>query len=210
MKKLVVLLMFFSAFSLFANENKTLFGSNVTHGGFGGPEMKFTNLGNDFGILMGGKGAWIINKKFYIGGGGYGLTTDYNIDNYEHSDYNPNYDGEVNLRTGYGGMIFGYINNQENLLHFSAELLIGGGGATYSNDNIWSNHNNNNYDFEIYENDIYFVLEPSLYLEMNVTNFMVMGVGGSYRFVNGLEMTRTNDADLSGFSGNIVFKFGKF
>ena len=39
-----------------------------------GPAIRFTQIDGDFGVLVGGRGEWIINHRFVLGGGGYGLT----------------------------------------------------------------------------------------------------------------------------------------
>jgi hypothetical protein len=52
--------------------DETLFSGNVEHGGFGGPVVKFTQIKDEFGVLVGGRGGWIINHSFVLGAGGYG------------------------------------------------------------------------------------------------------------------------------------------
>ncbi|NIN69246.1 MAG: hypothetical protein GTO63_32105, partial [Anaerolineae bacterium] len=58
-----------------AQEPETLIEGDVRHGGFGGPVVKFTEVNNEFGVLVGGRGGWIINDSFVLGAGGYGLVT---------------------------------------------------------------------------------------------------------------------------------------
>lgn len=58
------------------SQEKTLLEGEVSHGGFGGPAVKFTSVNGDFGIMVGGRGGWIIDHTFVIGGGGYGLLND--------------------------------------------------------------------------------------------------------------------------------------
>ncbi len=60
------------AFPAFAQE-ETLIKGDVESGGFGGPVVKMTSLNGQDGILVGGRGGWILNHSFIIGGGGYGL-----------------------------------------------------------------------------------------------------------------------------------------
>lgn len=202
LKKLIVLLVVFTSMFSYA-QNETLLSGNITNTGYGGPEIKFSTINDDFAVLFGGKGAWVINHTVLIGGGGYGLTTEHLITDYDGI----NAPETVNLYMGYGGLILGYINNQHKLVHFSSEVLIGAGGATYSvNRNNWDNEN----DWSNFEDSAFLVIEPSLYLELNVTDFMVVGIGGSYRYTNGVNLSKSDDSDISGFSGNLVFKFGKF
>ena len=60
MKTFILILVTLFTFSISAQE-KTLLEGGVTHGGYGGPEVRFTQVGDNFGVLVGGKGGWIIN-----------------------------------------------------------------------------------------------------------------------------------------------------
>jgi hypothetical protein len=207
-KNLIIAVIILFSTSAFAKENETLFGSGeITHSGYGAVELKLTNFGDEFAAYTGGKGAWVINNTFLLGGGGYGLVT-------EHlTDYNTgiNMPDEAQIFDGYGGIVLGYINNQSKLIHFSTEVLIGAGNIQYRYPNdFWNNHDWDDRRYNSLENSNYFVIEPSLYVEMNVTDFMVVGIGGSYKFVNGVDISKTKNNDLSGFSGNFVIKFGSF
>jgi len=101
-------------FPLYSQENskegpkeQTLFESgSYKSGGYGAPEVKFTNVNDKFGVLVGGRGAWILNSTFAIGGAGYGLVTSHSI-----SDYFTREDTVAYLRTGYGGLYLSYINS---------------------------------------------------------------------------------------------------
>ena len=82
-----------------AQEAQTLLGSEIRNGGFGGPVVKFTTVDSDFGVLVGGRGGWIINDSFVIGAGGYGLA---NQDHFSaHIDGSGDQEGLV---MGYGGL----------------------------------------------------------------------------------------------------------
>ncbi|MBI5324668.1 MAG: hypothetical protein HZB41_05265 [Ignavibacteriae bacterium] len=121
-----------SAFSLETRQDtddtETLFGSGeITHGGYGAPELKLTQIQGEMGLLVGGRGGWIINSTFSIGGGGYGLVTSHKISNYK-----PPFDTAAYLRVGYGGIFFEYINSSNKLIHFTVNTLIGAGGASYT------------------------------------------------------------------------------
>lgn len=207
----VILLFLAFSFNLFAQENQTLLGQGeISHSGYGAVEIKMSSFDNDFAAFTGAKGAWVINKTILLGGGGYGMVTKHMIDYYSSDENIPD---EAQVYNGYGGVILGYINNQSKLLHFSTEVLIGAGNIhyAYSYDDWHDDNWNDDYRHNKLEEANYFVIEPSLYLELNVTDFMVVGAGAGYRFVNGVEsLSRTYDNDLSRFSGNFVVKFGKF
>ena len=55
-----------------------------------------------------------------------------------------------------------------------------------------------------------FVVEPAANIMLNVTPIFRLGIGASYRAVESLSLPELTNDDLSGFSGNIQFKFGMF
>jgi hypothetical protein len=170
-------------------EEKTLIGDlqDVDHGGFGGPIVKFTQIGGEFGVLTGGRGGWIIDHRFVLGGGGYGLSN-----SIEAKGVGPA--GE-DLEMGYGGAILEYVLASDDLVHLSFEWLIGAGGTT---------------TVDGLEDDAFFVTEPGVNLMLNVTKFFRCGAGVSYRYVQGADFGELDSGDLSGMAGVLTFKFGSF
>ena len=194
MKKLVFLLVIVFTFSAFAQE-ATLINGEIESGGFGGPVLKVTNINGENSVMVGGRGGWIINHSFVLGGGGYGLVTDVKA---KVSDSIHQY-----IEMGYGGLELEYIASSNDLLHLSIGMLVGGGGIGYkyeTNDGFNSMHNKNSF----------FVLEPNINANLNVTRFFRIAAGISYRYVSGLKSVVSTNADLSGPSANLTFKFGKF
>jgi hypothetical protein len=191
------------ALPLSAQDEETLLTGEITHGGFGGPVVKFTRLDGEFGLLLGGRGGWIINHSFSIGGGGYGLVT---------SIPGPAGTGEMTeplLTVGYGGFEMEYVRHSGRLIHSSLSLLIGGGGAGY--------HEKAEEDWD-FQNDVkgnptwdsFFIAEPGIGLELNVASFFRINAGASYRFVSGVDKNGLTNGDIGGPSAVLTFKFGKF
>jgi hypothetical protein len=215
MKKIIlfIVLIAFSinVFSKEDQEEQSLFGGDkVKVSGFGGPEVKFSQINKEFAVLVGGRGGVIFNSVVNVGMGGYGLVTSPKT-TYKIKNLNTN-DTLATLRVGYGGLILGYTNSSNDLIHFTMNILIGGGGATYTDSWLKMNHNNNNdYNFSnTYESSAFFVAEPFLGAELNVTSFFRIEANAAYRFVSMLDLPNTTNSDLSGFSGGLIFKFGKF
>jgi len=107
-----------------------------------------------------------------------------------------------------------YFRTKSNkFVHITAGVLVGEGGAAYTSA-YWHDHGNFDDYFEsrnrTYESSAYYIAEPQLGAELNLLKFMRMEVSASYRFVSGLKLPNTENKDLSGFSGGIMFKFGKF
>ncbi|MBU1100392.1 MAG: hypothetical protein KKA84_08315 [Bacteroidetes bacterium] len=178
----------------FAQE-ETLFGDKyIEHGGFGGPAVKFTSINNEFGVLVGGRGGWVINHTLVIGGGGYGLVNevDMGLNEFGEDQY---------LNFGYGGFEMEYVINSDELMHFTFQALIGAGGVSLRTG-----------DFEDFGDNVdsFFITEPGVGLELNVLSYLRIHVGGSYRIVNGVKSFGLKDSDLSGPSASFTMKFGKF
>jgi hypothetical protein len=167
----------------------------LRHGGFGAPVVKFTEVDSRFGVLVGGRGGWIINGSFVIGGGGYALA---NTGNFEHLTNGAGDPG--GLEMAYGGLELGYIHRPDALVHVSLGLLIGAGGVTWTPDGPAG--------AEV--DDAFFVTEPELDVVLNVTRAFRVALGVSYRLARGVELFDLGDADLSGFAGLVAFKFGSF
>jgi hypothetical protein len=233
MKKIIMVLLMFMP--LFANaqsyqkleEDKadespkmnTLFGGSgeLHHGGYGGPFVKVGELEGQTAVMMGGKGGWLINHTITLGIAGCGMVNA-PTQKYINAD---NEEVEASLRFGYGGFYLEYINNPASVVHINANVLFGWGGIIFDEEGDWggfNNTDNNNDDFEKKNPNVsYFVIEPSIGVEMNVTSFFRIGLDASYRFGNKIgsnALFRDNpvikDYKIDGFSGSLVFKFGAF
>jgi hypothetical protein len=82
--------------------------------------------------------------------------------------------------------------------------LIGAGGVNYRDEyySSWEDWN--------YNSDEFFVLEPALNVELNITSFFRINAGASYRYISGINYDNLRNEDFSGFSGVLTFKFGSF
>lgn len=184
-----------------AQQTETLFDGKATHGGFGGPVVKFSDVAGSAGVWVGGRGGWLINMNeqhtISLGGGGYGLVTNHPVLNPQIGDPDTNY----YVLNGYGGFEFEYTNKSYKLVHFTVSSLLGGGGLMMRER-----------DYENVEEDVdsYFVFEPGVHAELNVTNFFRISVGAAYRFTSGIGKFGFSDSDFSGLNGVITFKFGGF
>jgi hypothetical protein len=213
MKKILVLIFSLIAISAYSQEqtHETLFGSDdVRFGFFGGPEMKITNINNQTGLLIGGRGALLINSTFSIGLGGYGLVTSHEVPDFKIIP-NRGYDSSAYTRVGYGGLTLGVTVEPAKIVHITAGLLIGAGGAAYTSSYTYDwGDSDDNHHYTTFERSTFFIAEPSIGAELNILKFMRMELSASYRFISGLDLSNTSNKDLSGFSGNLIFKFGKF
>ncbi len=167
-------------------QERTLIDGPVESGGFGGPVIKFSEVRNQFAVLVGGRGGWILNHTFVIGAAGYGLASDIRLDS--------RFPGR-DVEFGYGGLDLEYIYDSNSLVHFSAQALIGGGAI----DLVFGG-----------ESDVVFVFEPQGNVELNMTRYFRISVGGGYRFVSDVDFAARGNADFSAPYFALTLKFGKF
>jgi hypothetical protein len=207
MKKLLVIIFLLVIGSYAFPQEETLLEGGIESGGFGGPVVKFTQIKNEFGVLVGGYGGWLINHTVMLGGGGYGLVNKIRASDEAQEFYRSFTGRPINIEMGYGGVVLEYINSSNSLVHFAFNALIGAGGVSYKEreDNDWEWNDNNNGP-----TDAFFIVEPEFKAELNITAFLRINVGGSYRFVSGINITGLKNSDIAGPSANITFKFGKF
>ena len=160
-------------FGLPVYAQETILSEVMDVGGFGGPYVKLTQIDDEFGVLVGGRGGITFNRTFTIGGYGAGRA---NGNDFSFSHY--------------GGFLE-YAFMPMNAIHFSIGLLIGGGDATKKG-----------------HSGKFFTLEPEAWLLLNITQSIQLGLGGGYRWVPTVDIDDVES--LSGLSGNIIVKFGKY
>jgi hypothetical protein len=209
MKKVIIILaLFFISLPVLAQE-ETLFDGKFENGGFGGPALKVTSIDKTASLMMGGRGAWLINHTIGIGGGGYGLATNINLKTPDGKD--------LRMEFGYGGLILEYVYNSNSYIHFTAQTLIGGGSAGWRDDDDYYYDNDQRHN--TYARDYFFVIEPEVNVEFNIVKWLRIDLGLGYRIISGLDSKLTysgttikslESKDLSGLSGVLTFKFGLF
>ncbi len=189
MRSLSLILMFSAvAATTTTGQEQTLVTGAVESGGMGAPVIKFTQVTDEFSVMVGGRGGWIINHMFLIGGAGYGLVNDVDLDGIP-----PRRDIEF----GYGGFELEYINSSNSLIHFTIQGLVGGGGLTTRMQYV-------------YESEAVFVMEGGANLMLNITPYFRIGIGGGYRWVTDVDIIILSSAAMSAPYFSMTFKFGKF
>ena len=90
---------------------------------------------------------------------------------------------------GYGGLVLEYFIRPERLWNPSVKMLVGGGAISWN----WT--------------DPFFVAEPEVKMNLNLSRRWRLAFGGGYRFVGGAP---GRDGALSGFLADVAIKFGSF
>jgi len=171
-----------------------------SNGGYGALSIAYTEIDNKDAFVVGARGGWIINHSFSLGLGGYGFINDihYNDPFYDNFDYN--------LAGGYGGLFIEPIVAPMSPVHVSFPILLGFGAVSYIHD-----YDHWDYSWEREGlHDVFWVVEPAVELEFNMTRFFRLAATASYRFTSDVEMDLTDPDLMKGVNVGLVFKFGKF
>lgn len=206
-------LILFSA-AVFAQEEpindqpQTIFsGGTKLTGWFIGFNHSYSRINGKYSYLPGFSGGIIMNRNFMIGFTGKSLTCYENYLRYDNL-----FDETVYLEGGYGGLYLEATPFYDKVVHVSFPVIIGGGGAAYISKEKYLDYEDDDWDFERIERSSspLFVIEPGVKLEVNVTGFMKLYSGFSYRWTQGLRLEKTSRNALNGCNFSLGLKFGKF
>ncbi len=194
MKKLSVLLSVITfCVSMAMAEQQTLVSGKFENSGYGGTLVKSAVIKDKAGFMMGGEGAWLVNRSFFLGGAGVGL-----VSNIRASSFDASKNGD--LTYAYGGIKMGMILFSDRLTHPVIYTLIGFGTVGYTPASGTTTDKSN-----------ITVIEPGIDYEINVAEFFRIALGGSYRIVTGVDSTAgLANSDLGGLSLGITLKWGGF
>lgn len=185
------------------SEVRSLLNRNNDLGGFGSIDFKVTEMADARTMLLGARAGLVVNKRFLFGLGGYGIATRTEFDgNPSASQVLP-----LQLYGGYAGMLIGGMIAPEKMIHLSIPVLLGAGGVEVSDENFFPTASDSDYSID---RSAFFVVEPGLELEVNITQVLRLGLGASYRWVSGSDLTTLADDDLTNWSGNFSIRFGGF
>jgi hypothetical protein len=178
---------------------QTLLSEPIVHGAYGGPTVAYTRLQGQDAILVGGRGGWLINHRLVVGGGASGVTNRIAVPAGATSS-----DADHQLTFGYGGLWLEYIVLPSRLVHASVGTLLGGGGLTYKRFRGTGSTSDET------ATDSVLVVEPTLSAELNLTRMMRFSLFVGYRAVSDVDLAALSAADVRGWSGGAILKFGLF
>jgi hypothetical protein len=185
-----------------SNEIRTLCGKSKKLGGYASFSFGYSPIANKDAITAGGRLATIFGQHLALGVAAKGFASNFESENPMNGQRHHYYNG------GYGGFLIEPIVLPRFPVHLSFPVVMGVGGVGY----YWKEYNISNehwIDGYTYSN-MFLVVEPAAELEFNVTRFMRMSLGASYRYTSDFNMTDPGINNLNGWSSYVAFKFGKF
>lgn len=186
-------------------EVKSLLSKNNQIEGFGGLDLKISDIIDERTLLAGGYGGVIINRSYFLGIAAYGLATRPAMDGIVPG---PNTKKRLTLYGGYGGVVVGGTILGREVIHISLPVTFGAGNLDVSDDDFFDQGLGDT-QFTV-ENSTFFVIEPAAQLEFNITSYLRIATGVSYRWVTGLELVNVTNDDLIGLTGVLSIRIGRF
>lgn len=184
------------------NEMETLSHNNARSGGYGALVLKGSKFRDESILIMGIRGAWLINQSL-----GFGLDLNGILPLSTYDDIDPEGIDNGILTGGYGGFLLEPVLWPNKIVHVTIPLSIGAGWLGYIED--WENHK---YDYhgDLYDDDVFWYIEPGVNVEINVTRFFRVNAGVSKRFSQGLTLINTPADAFDKINYAITLKFGGF
>ncbi len=186
-----------------SKEVKSLLGKGNELNGFGGADLRVSEFMDTRGLVTGAYGGVLINRKYLLGVGGYGLATNVEFDGMSGGTEKP-----LNLHGGYAGLMIGGMIGSTELIHLTFPVFFGAGSIQITDKDYFPN-TPNDAEFTV-EKSAFIVIEPAAQVEFNITEYFRIGAGMSYRYVTGTELDNVTDKQLSGSAMMISFRFGRF
>jgi hypothetical protein len=155
------------------------------------PEYKFTEVDKRSAGLAGAYAGVVIDEHFFVGGGGYVLTTE-----------------RRGREMAYGGLVLGWLGGNDTF-GYSAKTLLGGGSA--ESFFVAAPGRFPTEPFRVRQS--FFVAEPEVDLLIHFSDHVGLAVGAGYRFTGSDRYGRDigfgiPDSRLSGAVGSIGLQIG--
>jgi hypothetical protein len=203
-KPLICLLLFVQGFYFLTgyaqekNNVETLFGQSSSKleikklGYFIAPSFSFTQMDGSMASLFNLRGGVNLNEKFALG-------AYYNV---SMNQIRPKSETIPNIYMDYWstGAFLEYTLLSSKLVHLTFPLFIGFGEVQMDNEEGAANLGEANF----------FKIEPSAMLEINLNKFSRLNLGLGYRMIENMNYRNFSHSDISGLTGTIGLKLGKF
>jgi hypothetical protein len=204
---IVILLVKLTYLSYSQESVKTLFGENgIESSWYGQAEFGISDFEGNKLLLGSVEGGTMLNGVL-----GLGLGVKANVNNPQYANLDEEYDEGI-FKTVYGGLVITPVFYGNSIVHFSTPVLIGGGMAGYLTTRKYttiSSGGDTRMKRRVIDSQGFFVLEPSIVGELNISEKLRFFMGASYRFAPGMEMIYTTGGEFNGVVLKTGFIIGK-
>jgi hypothetical protein len=173
----------------------------IEHGWYFGLANQYTRLNGQWADFVGARGGWIINHSILLGISGYGLVYPTNREGLTGKIYEGE---EKRISMGFGGPMIEYFFHPDRLFTFAPALTVAGGSFEYIRSDDEDNEDESDHA------DTFFVIMPEFYVYANITEYIRIGIGVSYRHSAGINKLDLDDNDFRNVSVNIMVAGGWF
>jgi len=180
---------------VFSQETKSVFGDDSNIGFMWGIELKTASIQHELGTQFGMYAGAIFYHAVMVGVTGAANVT------------------HPRVNYGYTGLLVQYTFKPYSLLHLNVQLTLGS-GSTKDYENEKSSMLDN---FGNVTGANFYLIEPGIQGEINLSNKVRLVLGIAYRFAEGINQenenisrTHVTDGDLSGFNIAAGVKFGLY
>ncbi len=188
------------------HQKNTLLGDKGLTGGFVGFSTKLGETNKQEDAWLGGEVAAIFGNNLAIGVAGYGLINTIESPNLDFND-SPQF-----YQSGYGGIYVEPILFNRKVLSLSFPTVLGGGGIAETRvggviDDF------EDFDLEasdLHNSDFFWLAEPGVAVNLNISRWMRLSAGASYRYAYSVDSALVEDDRLNSLNGNVSLKFGWF
>lgn len=170
-------------------------GKKIRFSVFASPLFEISSVHKNFGVSSGGGGAVILNQTLFVGGYGLSLAPvigkDVSIEGVNYTD--------TEIAFGHGGIWVGYIHNYKKLVHIGGSAKFGWGNITLDDVRLPNKYKDN-----------VLVITPQVEVEVNVSKWFKVNIGGGYRIVTGVNDNVFRQKDFNSPQATVGFLFGWF
>lgn len=191
---------------IMCEDKHTLLSRKPLTGGFIGVTAKGGEINDQEDLWLGGEIATVFGNNLTVGLAGYGLVNSV-------QSFNLDFDGKIlHYQAGYGGLYIEPAIFENSVINMSFPTVLGAGGIgeTTIGGVIDELDGFDLEDDDLYYSDVFWVAEPSVALNLNISRWMKLSAGVSYRYVHELDLYDTPDDLLNGVNGNVSLKIGWF
>lgn len=193
------------------DEIRTLFSKYRSNGIYGAFSVDYSEIDSRDALLFGFRTLLVFDHSFGIGAGGKVFFNDLDYHHYYRTAGNPDF----YYAGGYGGLYLEPVLAGRAPVHVSFPILLGAGGVSMFN-SYYPEYWETGLMQDEYDYDFYFVFEPGMELEFNLSKFFRTSASVSYRLTSRIDMyhpetgRKIDEKLLEGLNFGLAFKFGKF